>query len=61
MLAFRKWLEVGQTGGVGGGLEPPKLNPLERGTNAFPHYNRGDNPPVGWSKERRRVVKKRKV
>lgn len=56
-LSFKKWMEVGQTGGVGGGLEPPKLNPLERGTNAFQKYGHSDDPPVGWSKTHRRIVK----
>jgi hypothetical protein len=52
-LYFRNWLmEVGQTGGAGGGITPTKLDPLERGTNAFPHYNVEDNPPVGWSKKK---------
>jgi len=52
-LSFKTWLiEVGQTGGVGGGLTPPRLNPLERGTNAFPHYSNDDKPPVGWSKKK---------
>jgi len=60
-MQFKTWLaEVGQTGGVGGGLEPPRLNPLERGSNALPHYSKNDDPPVGWSKERRRIRKKMK-
>jgi len=48
-MKFKKWMEVGQTGGVGGGLTPPKLNPLERGTNAFQRYSQDDDPPTGWS------------
>lgn len=52
-------MEVGQTGGVGGGLTPPSLNPLERGTNAFPRYGNDDKPPTNWSKKTKRRMKKR--
>ena len=53
-MQFKIWLnEVGQTGGVGGGLEPPKSNPMERGNGALPTYSQNDNPPVGWSKLKR--------
>lgn len=57
MLSFIKWLEVGQTGGVGGGLTAPVLNPFERGTNAMPYYSDDEKPPTGWS--RRKSMKKK--
>jgi hypothetical protein len=68
MISFLQWLtEVGQTGGVGGGLTPPRLDPLERGTQAFPQYDQGDksspesdDPPTGWSKKKRMKKKMKK-
>ena len=52
-------MEVGQTGGVGGGLTPPLESPIVRGTNAFPAYNPEDDPPVGWSRKFKRKMKKK--
>lgn len=60
-MRFKTWLtEVGQTGGVGGGLTPPRLNPLERGIGAMPQYNKTEDPPVGWSRVKRRLKRMKK-
>ncbi|MCK9459676.1 MAG: hypothetical protein M0R80_08560 [Proteobacteria bacterium] len=60
-MRFKTWLaEVGQTGGVGGGLTPPKENPMVAGPGALPQYNNGEDPPTGWSKLKRRLKKMKK-
>lgn len=67
IINFKKWLfEVGSTGGVGGGLTPPKENPLMT-ANALSDYHdekssdsknpNGLLPPI---KNNKKIINKQK-